>query len=158
MQSCIFVQILSKSHFLHLSIVYPPLPWCNFPLQIFNHWFKFWILTCFCKVLSIYLSQEILIFLWQVLFLEKDETCFLVQDVTCGEVIFFIFKLKKKLSAYEEKIGFSLYLQRSVNKNRVLTLFRMGFFRPKRLPLPKICHVSLTMRKLGGYTLPKEDP
>ena len=37
--------------------------------------FKFWFLTFSCKVLSLYLSQEILLFLYKVQFLEKDRTC-----------------------------------------------------------------------------------
>ena len=55
-----------------------------------------------CKVLSLYLSQGILIFPCNVHFLENDGACFfspvfcIFQRVTCGgEVIFHIFKLKK---------------------------------------------------------------
>ena len=50
-----------------------------------------------------------------------------------------------------------------------LTPFRMGFFGAltdageggggkKPHPLPKIGHAYPTMRKLGSYILPKEDP
>ena len=66
------------------------------------------------KILSLYLSQEILIFSKKGQLLEKDGTCFfgvgfcLFLLVACGgDVIFHIFKLKKELSVYEEKIGLS---------------------------------------------------
>ena len=51
--------------------------------------------------------------------------------------------------------------------NHELTLFMMDIFGiayrwgrgvGKKAPLPKICHTHLTMRQLGSYTLPKEDP
>ena len=54
-------------------------PWCNvsckFSIIGLNSGLGFSF-----KVLSFYLSQEILIFPCKALFLEKDGTCFLVQD------------------------------------------------------------------------------
>ena len=87
-----FLNILQKvlEHFLRssshliLAQIFAPFDyllssWCNFSCKFsiigLNSRLKF-----SCKVLSIYLSQEILIFSCKVQFLEKYGACFLVQD------------------------------------------------------------------------------
>ena len=83
----------SSSHLILAQILAPfdclRFPWCNFSNKFsfigLNSALKF-----FCKVLSLYLSQKILIFSCKVLFLEKDGTCFfstgfgILQLITCG--------------------------------------------------------------------------
>ena len=94
----------SSSHLI-LAQIFAPFDclrflWCNFSCKFsiiaLNSSLKF-----SCKVLSLYLSQEILIFSCQMLFLEKDCTSFfsagfcILQLVTCeGEVIFYILNWK----------------------------------------------------------------
>ena len=69
---------------------------CKFSIIDLNSGLKF-----SCKVLSLYLSQEILIFLYKMLFLEKDGICFLVQDFVFSnwsiveERLFFKFQTEK---------------------------------------------------------------
>ena len=76
-------------------------PWCNFACKFsivgLNSRLRF-----SCKVLGLYLRQEILIFACKVQVLEKDRGSLfsagfcILQQVTCeGVVIFHIFKLKK---------------------------------------------------------------
>ena len=44
-------------------------------VSLVNQWFKFWFLKFSCKVLSLYLSQEILIYSCKVQFLDDGEIC-----------------------------------------------------------------------------------
>ena len=116
---CLILHILSSKYFtesfrafshssshLILAQIFAPFDWLRSDFIGLSSCVKF-----SCNVLSHYLVQETLIFSCKGKILEKYGVCIfsawfcIFQQVTCGgEVIFHIFKLKKKLFAYEEKI------------------------------------------------------
>ena len=103
---CLILHILSSKYFavleyfsyssshLILAQTFAPFDCLCFPWYNFSCEFSIIGLTsCLkfsCKVLSLYLSREILLLSCKVLFLEKDGTCFfsaglcILQQVTCG--------------------------------------------------------------------------
>ena len=105
------------------------LPLCNFSCKFLIIGFKkVLVLKISCKGLSLYLSQEILIFSCKVEYLEIDETCFSIagfcifQRASWGKRGYFShFSAEKVTWCISAKIRLSfIFLGNSINKNRVV--------------------------------------
>ena len=112
----ILAQILAPFECLHF-------PWCNFSCKFLiiglNSGLRF-----SCKVLSLYLSQEILIFSCKVLFLEKDGNGFLVQGFTYSNQSLVEEKLLLIILSWKSKSVSFMFVRNSINKNKVVMIWK----------------------------------